>query len=194
MPPNIRHTLGIVRRTVGHCHNQYSFFRQQLTSRPHTSLRCSRCSITCQRVMTSKLSGANSFSADSGFTSRLKCAFANSRACGLFSTASTFHPRRAMVSAKYPVPVPISSKTPSFTVCFSCYQTRFATQHIGTYIMVDIIHRALARISVRNIVRSLIVLAYLCFHGDSLCECKSTVLTRIQFKLFARSIKNPYKS
>ncbi|KDS18620.1 hypothetical protein M089_2624 [Bacteroides ovatus str. 3725 D9 iii] len=72
---------------------------------------------------------------------------------------------------------------------FLGYQARFAAQHIGTYIMVDIIHRAFARISVRDIVGSLIILAYLCFHGDSLCECKSTVLTRIQFKLFARSIK-----
>ena len=71
----------------------------------------------------------------------------------------------------------------------SGYQTRFAAQHIGTYIMVNVIHRALARIRVGDVVGSLIILSYLCFYGDALRECKSAVLTRIQFKLFARSIK-----
>ena len=46
-----------------------------------------------------------------------------------------------------------------------------------------------ARISVRNIVGSLIILAYLCFYRHTLRERKSAIFTRIQFKLFARSIK-----
>ena len=54
-------------------------------------------------------------------------------------------------------------QTPRFTMRLFSYQARFAAQHIRTYVMVDIIHRPLARISVRNIVGSLIILAYLCF-------------------------------
>ena len=80
-------------------------------------------------------------------------------------------------------------QTPRFTMRLFSYQARFAAQHIRTYVMVDIIHRALARISVRNIVGSLIILAYLCFYRHTLRERKSAVFTRTQFKLFARSIK-----
>ena len=80
-------------------------------------------------------------------------------------------------------------QTPRLTMRLSYHQARFAAQHIGTYIMVNAIHRALARIRVGDVVGSLIILAYLCFYGNALRECKSAVLTRIQFKLFARSIK-----
>ena len=55
--------------------------------------------------------------------------------------------------------------------------------------MVDIIHRALARISVGDVIGSLIILAYLCFHRNSFRERKAAIVTRIQLKLFARSIK-----
>lgn len=85
-----------------------------LFSVSHVSFKCSRCSMTCHKVMTSKLPGAKSCNAVSGFTSRPKCSLAKARACAFFSTASTCQPRRFMVSAKYPVPVPISSKRPSF--------------------------------------------------------------------------------
>ena len=66
----------------------------------HVSLRGSRCSMTCHRVMTSKLPGAKSFNAVWGFTSSLKCSLAKARACALFSTASTCQPRRCMASDK----------------------------------------------------------------------------------------------
>ena len=55
--------------------------------------------------------------------------------------------------------------------------------------MVNGIHRALARISVGDVIGSLIILAYFCFYRHTLRERKSAVFTRTQLKLFARSIK-----
>ena len=66
---------GIVRRTVRNCYQQHSLVCQQGVQ-----------SFPCLAV--------------SGCTSSPKCALANSRAEAFFSTASTCHPSRFIVSAK----------------------------------------------------------------------------------------------
>ena len=80
-------------------------------------------------------------------------------------------------------------QTPRLAMRLLSYQPRLAAQHIGTYIVINGIHRAFARISVGDIIRSLIILTYLSLYGNTLRERKSAIFTRIQFKLFARSIK-----
>ena len=181
--------LGIIRRAVGYCHNQYSFFCQQFAKRFPSLIQ--RFEMLHHMPESDNIKTSRSKLFQSRF--RLYIQF-EMRFCKLTCLRAFLHCLYLPSPANHCIGKVTGSRTyieqtPRFTMRLFSYQARFAAQHIRTYVMVDIIHRPLARISVRNIVGSLIILAYLCFHGNSLCECKSTVLTRIQFKLFARSIK-----
>lgn len=79
----------------------------------------------------------------------------------------TFHPRRNIASAKYPVPVPTSSKRPFPAVRLFHHQPRLAPQHIRTHIMVYGIHHPLSGVGVRNVIGSLVISSYLGLHRHS---------------------------
>ena len=187
--PILAVALSIIRRAVGYGYNQYSFFCQQLMkSLPHF-IKVFQMFHHMPKSDNIKAAGSKLFQSRFGLYVQIEMQLRKLTCLRTFLHRLHFPAPANHRVGKVTGSCTYIKQTPRFTMRFLGYQARFAAQHIGTYIMVDIIHRAFARISVRDIVGSLIILAYLCFHGDSLCECKSTVLTRIQFKLFARSIK-----
>ncbi len=187
--PILAVALSIIRRTVGYSYNQYSFFCQQLMkSLPHL-IKMFQMFHHMPKGDNIKAGGSKLLQSRFGLHLQIemqlrKLTCLRTLLHRFHFPATTYHRMGEITGSRTYI-----KQTPRLTMRFPGYQARFAAQHIGTYIMVNAIHRALARIRVGDIVGSLIILAYLCFHGDSLCECKSTVLTRIQFKLFARSIK-----
>lgn len=124
--PNRRRTsLASKEGAVGHRHNQYAFFRQQECNVSHVSLSGSRCSMTCHRVMTSKLSGVKSFKAVWGFTSILKCSLANARAWWTFLhclhlPAAALHGIGKVARSRTYI-----QQTPRFAVGFAHHEGRF---------------------------------------------------------------------
>ena len=182
-------TLGIVRRTVGHCHNQYSFFRQQLTeSSPHL-IEVFQMLHHVPKGNDIKAIGSKLFQCRLRLYVQIEMRFCKFTCLRTFLyrlhfPTTTYHRIGKVTGSRTYI-----EQTSRLAMRFSGYQTRFAAQHIGTYVMIDIIHRALARISVGDVIGSLIILAYLCFHRNSLRERKAAIVTRIQLKLFARSIK-----
>ena len=182
-------TSCIIGRAVGHCHNEHPFLCQQFTKHFPCFIEVFQMLHHVPKGDHIKATGSKLFQSRFGFYVQIEMLLCKSTCLRTFLHCFHLPSTACHGVGEVSGSRPDIEQTPSFTVCFPCYQARFATQHIGTYIMVDGIHRAFARISVGNVIGSLVILAYLCFYRHTLRERKSAVFTRTQFKLFARSIK-----
>ena len=180
--------LRVIRRTVRHCNNQYTLFRQEFIQCIPRLIQMFQMLHNVPQSNDIKAAGSKILQCGIRLYIQIEV-FLSKYAClripfhCLHLPASLLHSIGKISCSRTDI-----QQTSFLTMCFANHQACLTAQHIATHPVVHPVHKAFFRIGMGNVIGSFIISAYLGFHRKILRKEKATILTTTQIECFAGSI------